>query len=773
MASKDNKKVTYTIDVDVAEATAEVNELTTYISQLETAIEGADKRTTQYKNDTLDLVLAQQKLKVSSEKLSRATKASQAAHANSTKAIQMEIARLQKLRQSQDMSGASYKKLGVEITNLSNKMNRSTGASGAATSSVMELSRVASDAPYGIRGMANNLSQLTQMMFYATEQAGGLGKALKSMGKAMLGPLGIIFLITSAIALLDYMSQKTDKAKKAMEKFNGAFGEGASKIMVLKSALDSNNLSIEAKNELIKKSNEEFSELNTQLDENGDLTIESANALNELSLSLVNNAKARALLGLIQEEQSKKLKLEAADLYEHLAWYEEGWAMMKGSLLGYASTTATVYKQTTANRKDAVDDSQKTIDKYVKMMEDGDGKLAKLIWGDKKKGGAGKDKEGSEQTQKFLDLSAQRKAQTRKELLDVTIHEEDKRKMRQEWAQQDLRDDVTAWQKKETLRLQKVVEKQVLRKKNNKDDEFIQADADRLILQAQEILQAALIQSEKEFRLTLKRLKQTQNTDDDMSNLDLERLQNESNERLRKLAADQGLWITEHNQTKKLSNFDNMQADLQSNIDKNTLLLLAEEKYGAEYIRLKEEIAKDEALINENAMTEEMRIQRAKALVRNQLFDATKSSFGSLSKLMKKNSDEQKAFALLEIATGTAQGFINGLKIAQGATTGIEGPPKAAAFAVFFAQQTAAVLGAAAQAKSILAGGSGSASQASTAATPPAFKPEFNVVGNSNENQLAQGIGGQMSSPTRAYVVYEDIEQAGNVQSETIESSGI
>ena len=69
MASKDNKKVTYTIDVDVAEATAEVNELTTYISQLETAIEGADKRTTQYKNDTLDLVLAQQKLKVSSEKL--------------------------------------------------------------------------------------------------------------------------------------------------------------------------------------------------------------------------------------------------------------------------------------------------------------------------------------------------------------------------------------------------------------------------------------------------------------------------------------------------------------------------------------------------------------------------------------------------------------------------------------------------------------------------------------------------------------------------------
>jgi hypothetical protein len=53
------------------------------------------------------------------------------------------------------------------------------------------------------------------------------------------------------------------------------------------------------------------------------------------------------------------------------------------------------------------------------------------------------------------------------------------------------------------------------------------------------------------------------------------------------------------------------------------------------------------------------------------------------------------------------------------------------------------------------------------------FAPSFNVVGNSNENQLAEGIGGQVNMPTRAYVVYDDIQQAGSVVEESIENSGI
>ena len=53
------------------------------------------------------------------------------------------------------------------------------------------------------------------------------------------------------------------------------------------------------------------------------------------------------------------------------------------------------------------------------------------------------------------------------------------------------------------------------------------------------------------------------------------------------------------------------------------------------------------------------------------------------------------------------------------------------------------------------------------------FTPNFNVVGNSGTNQLAEGISNQVNEPTRAYVVYEDIAEAGNVVEESVESSGI
>jgi hypothetical protein len=92
---------------------------------------------------------------------------------------------------------------------------------------------------------------------------------------------------------------------------------------------------------------------------------------------------------------------------------------------------------------------------------------------------------------------------------------------------------------------------------------------------------------------------------------------------------------------------------------------------------------------------------------------------------------------------------------------------------IFYASQVAAVLGAAASAKSVLQGGSSGGARASSAASVPSFTPEFNVVGNSNENQLAEGISGQVNTPTRAYVVYEDIAEAGAVSDSSIETSGI
>ena len=92
-------------------------------------------------------------------------------------------------------------------------------ASGSATSATMELSRVISDAPYGIRGMANNITQLVSQMGTATEKAGGFGEALKLMGAQMMGSLGVVFLITAAVAALDYFYGANKKAEEGVKSF--------------------------------------------------------------------------------------------------------------------------------------------------------------------------------------------------------------------------------------------------------------------------------------------------------------------------------------------------------------------------------------------------------------------------------------------------------------------------------------------------------------------------------------------------------------------------
>ena len=53
------------------------------------------------------------------------------------------------------------------------------------------------------------------------------------------------------------------------------------------------------------------------------------------------------------------------------------------------------------------------------------------------------------------------------------------------------------------------------------------------------------------------------------------------------------------------------------------------------------------------------------------------------------------------------------------------------------------------------------------------FTPNFNVVGASSQNQLAETVAGSTSEPTRAYVVYDDVKKAGDIESNAIAAAGI
>lgn len=161
--------------------------------------------------------------------------------------------------------------------------------------------------------------------------------------------------------------------------------------------------------------------------------------------------------------------------------------------------------------------------------------------------------------------------------------------------------------------------------------------------------------------------------------------------------------------------------------------------------------------INKKAAEDEQKILDARLAAQMQFVDAIQGILQGLGSLFEQGSAEAKAFALLDIAVGTAKGFIQGLDIAQ-KSAAATGPAAAFAFPLFYAQQIGAVLGAASRAKAILASGGGASGSGASASAPSAPQaPTFNVVGTSGANQIAQTIGQQSQAPVKAYVVSRDV----------------
>ena len=116
----------------------------------------------------------------------------------------------------------STKQLNTELERLSKVGGKApaggtTGATGGATATVLELGRTISDSNYGIRGMANNLSQLVSNLVFTTRAAGGLAAGLKSIWSAMMGPLGLVLAGQAVIAMLERFSMQSDNTKDSVD----------------------------------------------------------------------------------------------------------------------------------------------------------------------------------------------------------------------------------------------------------------------------------------------------------------------------------------------------------------------------------------------------------------------------------------------------------------------------------------------------------------------------------------------------------------------------
>lgn len=284
-----------------------------------------------------------------------------------------------------EVNAAKFKRFKKELDSTIGSQQSFTNASGGATSAVLELGRVVQDAPYGLRGMANNITQLASQMAFATKSAGGFGKALGQMGKAMMGPLGVVFAISAVVSILETMDSSNKKAKKSSDALNETFGEESTKLMVLNEVLQDSNVSMEAKAEIVKKANKEFKDLNITLDENGNITEETAKKIDALSISFIKNAKARAIAKLIQDEMVEQSKIEARKAGESLKWYEVAYFGLISKIKGTSYDFSSAIKADSENQKESLKESSDAIKRYMDLLKKDDAELAKLLFGNKKK----------------------------------------------------------------------------------------------------------------------------------------------------------------------------------------------------------------------------------------------------------------------------------------------------------------------------------------------------------------------------------------------------
>ena len=155
---------------------------------------------------------------------------------------------LAKAQQNRILAG---KGLSLSTKKTAKEMKQLSSDTGAATSASLELGRVFSDAPYGIRGVANNIQQLASNLFFmskktdeATGNTVGFGGALKKLGTGLWGATGILVAFQAGIALLDYF-------KVGMEKAESSSSDFESSLTSLRKTLDDLGVSQEDMNEKI------------------------------------------------------------------------------------------------------------------------------------------------------------------------------------------------------------------------------------------------------------------------------------------------------------------------------------------------------------------------------------------------------------------------------------------------------------------------------------------------------------------------------------------
>lgn len=703
-----------------------------------------------------------------------------------------------------------------DFNKLSKAMSGASAASGGATASVLELGRVVSDAPYGIRGVANNLQQLASNFAFMAKQAGGAGAALKAIGSALIGPLGILVAFQAVIAALDYFSQGSSVAESKFKDLSSEIAASTSELMILKRAMDDENVTQSQRIELVEDANRKYKNLNVSLDENGKLTDASVEAINRKIFALERLARANAIQTAIEEEMQKTItaQLEVEELLressfesrEEFEKYLEAsrkattrseaielqkkqfgeYTITRGRQIGAIIEALSVLDETT-------DLSDKKIQDLIKIASKGMEEIRDVIDYQNKKGSSGRI---AVLKQQLLDMSKIILDAYKKEALMLEENELEQMKIKQRYEREEI-----------GRRRDMFLERQ----KQRYDDFMKKAKTDEERAQATKVWQDSQIQADSEYYEALSALGIKHTAEKHVKMLELERkfAQELVNSRLAQAQANQG-WldalragtgagrlnrpmsavgaedVDSQNEAAR-STMEAERAKFEHDLEVKKQNLLNE---GHELMAVEQMIQGERHDFQMTQAEQEIELERNKIEAKRQINLEYASWAQGLGDIFAGIAGENKALATAALILQKGSAIANVIVDTQAANAKItanmlaeQGAFKAAAAATSLAMPalsagftkmavTAGVLGkkrilknnigagisiakiAATTLQSRSAGGGGAGGGGEAGGGAPSREFDFNLVGSTGVNQLAQGVGAQFSQqPIQAYVV--------------------
>jgi hypothetical protein len=683
----------------------------------------------------------------------------------------------------------SAKQLTAEIKNLQGGadgkggMQGLTAATGGASAAALELGRVVSDAPYGIRGMANNVSQLASNILFMSQQTDkatgktiGFMGALRGIKTALGGPLGVLLLVQAVVAALDFFAGGAKKAEDASNDLAKSYEEQANELQSLIRVLNDSNLSLEKRAELEQiiidkvptvdkantKTKEGLEKLTQQVEdyvEQQMIRIEIDQLVSDNADELAEHRERQRVLEAVksaesQEEQIRIIK-ENTNILDRLAIEAMG-ADGKGFIARlisgegrYGATDLAAGFEAFVNEEgaDAVSILQR-IDELTKRQtrikkENGDGP-----------------KSPKEFKQNILDLSSTLEAFRNTEIQNMDITEEERLRLEYEASKKSVENKVAEFQQKEKLRLDDKI-KQIQDSKATEDEKArLIADANTKynasIAQANEDLRSVMLQADIAYysELGVLRRKDTEDAKEQAEDLATS---------LREGTLEYLDFVYAQNIQRQTNELDRIEAERAANIALTDLKIQNLEKEAqkkgltaAQIQDINNQIAKAE---NDRTLYQEqldIRAAQTKLAIANQVADAIIAIAGEGSGLA-------KGVAIAQTIWNTKQGVMAALGAAPYGPWNIA---QAAAVAAMGVKNVADII--ATKAPNEKSSGTSGAGAGGTT-----FQPSFNIVGASGQNQLAATVAGQLGEPTRAYVVYDDLRTAGEIEANAVTAAGI